>query len=97
MNTRLGVRALRVSLVGSVWKPPSTVTSRGESPSRSSSLTVAGQQRVLSWVARGGRCREDQPAGTTSGVLRHFGELGHIAELVRLAELALPDRAGIRV
>ena len=33
--------------------------------------------------------RQDQPARTPPGVLRDLGELGHVPELVRLAELAL--------
>ena len=42
-------------------------------------------------------CRQDQPPCAAFGVLGHLRELGHIPELVWLAQLALADRAGIRV
>jgi hypothetical protein len=42
MKTRSGAIAARLSVVGPVLKPPSSATSRGESPSRSSSATVVG-------------------------------------------------------
>jgi hypothetical protein len=56
-----------------------------------------GQQRVLVW----GCPARPPPAGSARAlcafVLGHLRQLSHIAELVRLAELALADRARVRV
>ena len=41
--------------------------------------------------------RQDQPARAAPGVLGHLGQLRHVPELVRLAELALADRSRVRV
>src|SRR5215210_384907 len=92
-KTRSGAISARLWLVGPVLKPPSSATSRGESPSRWSSATGARQQRVLGRVAgrRGGR--QDEPARAALGVFSDLRELGDVAELVGLAELALADRA----
>src|SRR5215213_832811 len=50
------------------------------------------QERMLARVADLRGRGQDQAPRSTSGVLGHFRELGDVAELVRLAELALADR-----
>src|ERR1700692_3186981 len=50
-----------------------------------------GEQLVLGRVARRHGRREDESAGSTLGVLCDLADLQHVAELVRLAELALAD------
>ena len=40
---------------------------------------------------------QDQPARAAPGVLGHLRDLRHVPKLVRLAELALADRPGVRI
>jgi len=55
------------------------------------------QQGVLDRVARQRRRRQDQAACAAFGVRRDFGDLRDVAELGRLAELALANRPGIGI
>ena len=56
-----------------------------------------GQQPVLGRVARRVAGGQDEPARALARVLGHLADLRDIAELGRLAELALADRAGVGV
>ena len=98
MNVRSGSSALEcLGGRADVWKPPSSATSRGVSPSRSSSATCVGQQRVLGRVAGLVAAGMISPRAPRLGVLGHLADLRHVPELVGLAELALADRSGVRV
>src|ERR1019366_192600 len=55
------------------------------------------QERVLARVPDLGRCREDQSACATPRVLGDLRDLRHVPELVRLPELPLADRSGVRI
>ena len=80
-----------------VVKPPSSATSRGEIPSRCSSVTVCGS-RVFSpglpTCDAAGRIRS---AGAALGVRGDLRDLRDVSELVGLAELALADRPGVGI
>src|ERR1035437_150381 len=56
-----------------------------------------GQQRVLARGPDRGRRRDDQSARTAPGVLGHFADLGHVPELVGLADLPLADRSRVGI
>ena len=55
------------------------------------------EQAVLARVARRAGCRQHIAAGAASGVGGDLGQLDDVAELVGLGQLALADRAGVRV
>src|ERR1051325_9034395 len=97
MNTRAVSSGFSAWLVGPVMKPPSSAISRGRIPSRSSSATVAGSSVFsagLPICVAAGRIRPRAPRRVCSVT---FGELGDVAELVRLAELALADRPRVGI
>jgi hypothetical protein len=84
-------------LAASTAKPPSSATSRGLIPSRSSSAAVAGSSSLSFgepiWLANG----QNQPARAAARVRGQLGEPEDVAELIALAELALADRPGVRI
>ena len=88
---------MRVAFVGPGTVPPSRATSRGESPRPLELCDGVGQKRVLLRVARSGGRGQDQPARPAPRVLGQLRELGHIAEIVGLAEPAPADRTRVRV
>src|SRR5512133_2229310 len=55
------------------------------------------EQAVLARVARRAGRRQHITAGAATGVGNDLGQLGDIAELAWLAQLALANRAGIRI
>ena len=96
MKMRWGASGASASALVFVWKPPSSATSRGVSPSRRARRPSAAEL-VLARVARRRRRREEEAARPRLRARRHLRELLDVAELGRLAELALADRACVRV
>src|SRR4051812_24997885 len=75
-----------VSRVGPASKPPSQTSSRGRIPSRSSSLIVSGSSVFAAGFPGRVAAGRINPLAAAR-VLGHFGDLGDVAELGRLAQL----------
>jgi len=88
MYTVFGVRSASSLLVGPGWNPPSSATSAGDPQPLELGNGLREQDHLLgiAWRVRG---RQDQSTCAAAGVLGDLGQLGHIAELVGLADLPL--------
>src|SRR5580704_2188 len=97
MNTRSGASCSSAWSVGPFSKPPSSAISRGLSPSRSSSAVVSGRSLLSGGLPGAVDAGRMNPRAPRRVFRRHLADLEDIPELVWLAELALADRASIRV